>query len=716
MKRYATLCVIVLLAQVSLWAQFPLWDSYVTTTKVNDFATIGQQIWVATDAGLYIYNKADQSVTHLDRSNAALPSNQIEAVAVDDLERIWVGTYDMEMAYQQGDEWVPVHFPDNLFSTEQPVLLYCMEFGPDGSLWVGTSEGLVHRVGDQWSLFNQSTHPSTFLRNVWDMAILPDGHVYAVSFLVCDVSPDGSSIELAGAADDRPLAYSSGQIEYDPLSGTFWHLNDIGEVSQLNTNGQWERWQSHTDFPGSNSQLAELALTPNGDVWVLTDRDGAYYFQNEAWVASELVNPSSISLYFDEDTRVETRGASFEFVSASQVASIPFQEHPLSSTILSALPEHDGAMTLLHDGSLITYFEDSWSSPDSLIHQGAYLPIYDLVEGVNGTRYALAGQRVWQYINAQWQVVGTAGVNYPATGLDEATVSPDGSLWIFAYQHGLLHYHQGQWTLHEGAFFDISFIPEMACDGNGLLWMYYIQNVSGTVSGMATFDGQNLHIIPETEMGFSPGFVTQIATRGSDVYLASYYEGLVHYDGQQWHRIQPPGITPPTPNRLTAVSVSEQGRIAFALVGQGVLVKDQDTWLHFTPQNSPLSPDPIYRLFWSHDDQDLWVIQQQAEAHIYHGDWATTTTPLDPPTDEGGLLHLYPNPAREVLWIDLSTFSPDKTCELTLCDHTGRRLAQYQCAPGTQLMEWKVAHLPAGAYTVLATDGLSLRVQKWIKP
>ena len=177
-----------------------------------------------------------------------------------------------------------------------------------------------------------------------------------------------------------------------------------------------------------------------------------------------------------------------------------------------------------------------------------------------------------------------------------------------------------------------------------------------------------------------------------------------------------PGITPPTPNRLTAVSVSEQGRIAFALAGQGVLVKDQDTWLHFTPQNSPLSPDPIYRLFWSHDDQDLWVIQQQAEAHIYHGDWATTTTPLDPPTDEGGLLHLYPNPAREVLWIDLSTFSPDKTCELTLCDHTGRRLAQYQCAPGTQLMEWKVAHLPAGAYTVLATDGLSLRVQKWIKP
>lgn len=712
---------------VTLWmgsvsfAQYAQWESFLTATRVNDVRGSGEAVWMATDGGLYQYNKADGSVTHWHKTNAGLPSNEVEAIAFDELAQVWIGTYDMEMAYRDGSgNWIPAHFPAGLFNDEQPLLLYCMDFGPDGSLWVGTNQGLARKSGDSWTLTNELNHPGTFLRNIWALEVLPDGSAYVASNLPYRVSAEGDVQLLGNDVSDAPFAYSDAHLLYMPESGIVWHANDIGEVSRRLPGQGWETWQISQDFPGLNSNILSLSKDENGHILVLTERNGAYTLMEEGgWIEVEWVAPYSQCAYADADTRVQALDRQWHIERNGELTTAPFQLHPIQWGISDGFAEADGSMILLHDGAMTHYRDGQWLATDSLFAQGMFMQAYDIAEGANGHRYALAGQRVWQLIDGNWQQVGVGGVNFPIAGLYGASVAPDGSLWVFVYDYGLMHYQGGQWTHFGQSFFAESFIRVMACDNNGLLWMSYIQNNGATVTGIATFDGQQLEIIDNEEIGFEPGYLYDIVTHDNGVYFASYYEGLLHFDGEQWARIEAPGAATGSLARATAVAVSDNNRLAFVIHGEGLYVRDAaGQWQVFDENNSPLPNTEIHRLIWSADDE-LWVVAAYHDLHVYRGEWVTSSSENVVPSAEI-TLKLYPNPVAEQLFVDLSQLSfannEDEMVRLAVWDASGRLVVSKWFRPDAPVADLAVASLPAGAYTLTATTANGLTAAcRWIK-
>lgn len=93
------------------------------------------------------------------------------------------------------------------------------------------------------------------------------------------------------------------------------------------------------------------------------------------------------------------------------------------------------------------------------------------------------------------------------------------------------------------------------------------------------------------------------------------------------------------------------------------------------------------------------------------------TTGIGESSSENGNIQVFPNPAADQLFIDLSGF---ETNEVTVhvMDHSGRRLdVLYREAIRSEnrtIVE-SVAHLPAGVYYLLVESDGMRRTQRWVK-
>ena len=75
---------------------------------------------------------------------------------------------------------------------------------------------------------------------------------------------------------------------------------------------------------------------------------------------------------------------------------------------------------------------------------------------------------------------------------------------------------------------------------------------------------------------------------------------------------------------------------------------------------------------------------------------------IEKPSADGTGFQLQPNPAREQVAVTLAEGATDVTV-LTVSDAAGREVLRRELAPGTQVVTFSVAALPAGTYFVTLT-------------
>ncbi len=136
----------------STWTVYDTLTSNIPSNQVNGIAfDISNNVWVATIKGLA---KFDGSIwTTYDVMNSGLPDDSVSCLYVDNTD-IWIGTRS-GLAKFDGSTWTIYNTSTSGLTTNR---IQCVAVESGGDVWVGTKAGLFKKSGSTWSNYN-STNP-----------------------------------------------------------------------------------------------------------------------------------------------------------------------------------------------------------------------------------------------------------------------------------------------------------------------------------------------------------------------------------------------------------------------------------------------------------------------------------------------------------------------------------------------------------------------------
>ncbi len=120
-------------------------NNYLNDRVVFSVCEDEDNIWVGTEkGGINRYDKHTRTYEYIKLTRRGLKSNNIKAILQDANKNLWIGTYKGGLVYYDIKK---DQFTNYLNNPNEPSSLtndnvYCLTFGPDSSLWIGTHNGV----------------------------------------------------------------------------------------------------------------------------------------------------------------------------------------------------------------------------------------------------------------------------------------------------------------------------------------------------------------------------------------------------------------------------------------------------------------------------------------------------------------------------------------------------------------------------------------------
>lgn len=83
---------VIIITGTSLLFSFDRFTNYSSTTKISDFYSRGDTLWVASSGGLYIFEKSKGTGTLLGSSSSSIPDPNISSLCTDASSDLWIST------------------------------------------------------------------------------------------------------------------------------------------------------------------------------------------------------------------------------------------------------------------------------------------------------------------------------------------------------------------------------------------------------------------------------------------------------------------------------------------------------------------------------------------------------------------------------------------------------------------------------------------------
>ncbi|MAU00314.1 MAG: hypothetical protein CL608_24500 [Anaerolineaceae bacterium] len=377
-------------------------------------------LWFATEAGLATFDNNAQSWNLL-TSDDELPGNTVQALAIH----------------------------------------------PDGSVWVGTSEGLAMWANGRFTTHNQD--------DVREMAIGPDGTVWFITADAVYRWRDGQTQNIV----PPPVS----QI-YDVLATEtgFWLAAAEGVAFFDGTqeqDGRWLRFGHSDGLPGD--RVTALGVAADGTVWASSEllpndpplSSGLYgtytihhnylsFFDGRSWQPT--IRPAPAGLLHPVITSIVTTPDGAAWLASLGGISRFDGERWTHFTMLDGLPGHE-VYQLLAVGELVwavtsgglAQFNPATQSWKSFAGVGDWtnFEAVRLAADDSGTVWAGSGPELRRYDGQRWQIV-PIDLPDPAIAVRDFVVEPDGRLWLIAHldtpeqdQHLLAQFDGQTWQWHE---------------------------------------------------------------------------------------------------------------------------------------------------------------------------------------------------------------------------------------------------------------------------
>lgn len=248
-------------------------------------------IWAATDFGLCRYQGGEWTIYQ--QEEGGLPSNSLSCLAVDSLDRLWVGTVTAGIGIFDGLVWSYMDAGNSPIVTEG---VASIEHDHRGWVWISTEFGLHCWTGSEWRLYNDTPESHNggqlFGNNMAGVAVRSDGLVSVATrnaglvyiteddliyYTASSANfPDNSANDVAlDSNGDRWLACPSG--------GLVWHAGPHND--QL-----WFQYSMNSvGFP--NNTMRCVVVGPNNRKYVGTETWGILLFDSPSdWTSLDVQN------------------------------------------------------------------------------------------------------------------------------------------------------------------------------------------------------------------------------------------------------------------------------------------------------------------------------------------------------------------------------------------------------------------------------------------
>jgi ligand-binding sensor domain-containing protein len=328
-------------------------------------------------------------------------SVEISSLAIDPgTGRLWVATYD-GLAGSGRESWAWYRTADRLPSNG--VWALATE-GAD--LWIGTTEGIGRRRGDEWTTFTAETLIDGVA--VSSVAIAPDGTIWAGNWNSISWF-DGASWHAEGGRDGAAPHEGDG-LYGAPLAvgpdGAVWAVaRGAGDLVAYR-DGAWDR------LPAPEScQPSNLAVDGAGTLWVIGGCSSVCSYDGSDWTVH--LEGTCWDPVWDPEPEVAYPGL-------VQALSIDRAGAAVISTDQGGLLRWDGASWASIGGS--------GSGPESAA---------GIAFGPDGSVWALEGKDLYVLADGTWTSIAAAP--FTTSYMSAVTVDDAGAVWI-ATEAGVIRY------------------------------------------------------------------------------------------------------------------------------------------------------------------------------------------------------------------------------------------------------------------------------------
>lgn len=252
---------------------------------------------------------------------------------------------------------------------------------------------------------------------------------------------------------------------------------------------------------------------------------------------------------------------------------------PIGAANLACVGLYGSGVTCIENNEWVTYNKNNAGLGSDLVTDIAVCP--------DGELLVLHALGLNLFDGTQWR---NYGQGWGSGSAEAIACAPDGDFWV-AHFRGASHFHDGSWqtyTVKEVLSADpeaYDLVNDIAIAPDGAVWVVL-------VNGIAVFaDGEWTVYEEGTGFGDKYFFVGIAFDSRGDPWIISG-SGLHHYDGLFWDFYPSQGFSV-TPQ---SIAVDRQDRIWIGTLSGGLLLYENQSWLTFTPQNSPLSSDSVNTL------------------------------------------------------------------------------------------------------------------------
>jgi streptogramin lyase len=709
------------------------WTSYLAPGLVNDYLEEADKLYVATDAGVFVMDKATRTVLeHWTKRSVGIPSNRVESIRRDAAtNRIFIGTYDIAALTVQNTDgsWENIPYPEALTvnNSANPVMTYCLEFDDENRAWIGTSHGLLRydaNLGENaWTLFNEA-NTGDFFRSVWDMAKTPDGRLLFGSHLLFGSDDDGIELLSPLGPNNNPFSglfsYSDAKVHVQ-ADGTIWFFTDVGSYGRYDGN-EWEVI-THTDQPEITfHSLDFLTEDATGALWANLGWQGfvRYNSEHSEWevanpvAGSQMENPSG--LYFSDNGPVLFEQGKIEWhdEAGAVLETTNLGNYPFNGIIWNMEADQEGSLWCIEanqPGRLRNL--ESGDFIDVAIN-GEPVYVGDFAFTNEGKLWVISGKRVIRQTENGWEFFDYTNSELPDSyGFSQMTIDSEGRAWIAVYEKGLYRYDSANgWKRFNHPAILQNFIIDLEAGQNGQLWISTWYNNLGT--RLLLLDGENLSIF-NPELGSNYWSLNKLEFDEQTGRLYGAGSGLGYWQNNAWHPIELPVDLG---NNQYLFKVEIAGNYIFAATRESIMLFDGNEWEVFTPENSPLQHHNFYDSGLDALSGRIWVTYSSIRAvDVYQTDFAVSTaTP-------GNHLNsfkvtLSPNPATDLAAVEyelpVASAAP-VTGRIYNLQGALLRSFEWDGSAGKYRQELDLSGLEAGVYLMEIVAGKQRKSVKIVK-
>ncbi len=692
--KFACSFALVVVLQFSLSAQD--WTSHKSQQKINDLVDTGSELLMATDAGLVVMNKTTLEKTIFDKSNSSLSSDHIQTITRDAAGNIWIGTYDLQLALFNGTDFQDIMTPQG--ADPSTTLLFDLKIAPNGDFWLGTSAGVFHKQGQNWSLYDQDEFG--FFFEVWDIEIDNDGVVYAAAANVhkfengmwSNISDNTGLFAYAvadlflGSAGD--LYFFGGESRLGRYDGQQWQEYDISSVT----------------ISGFITELRlKFAEDTNGNIYFNTPKNGILKLVNDIW---EQETAAQIEAFDNKTSYFHIDGEDNWWLSRNIHLSVN-RNGTLESTLIGNTSIESNAIRKVRKAS-------------------------------NGDMYFLTSSDYNISIletDGNWSSLSLPTTTIPFPAFTDLLILGVNDIWLTS-SLGLYHYNGSEWT-----FNSLDYCKGLAMDSQGKIYahtddkIYIVDNGAITeyntsnspmpsldITGHGVDANDNLWIAFSDYGGSEADIIQKVSADGNwttyaetnypaiefpygdfyfdndgHVWIPAYDLGVIKFDGTNFTNPYLDNIGSITNTKVFSMEEDADGKLYFSNP-RGVTTLQDGVWENLSIEEVPQNAVNTSAIQFD-DEGDLWWASSFYGVFEYTPE---TTTSVFSDIETTIDFTIFPNPASTYTTLNFTIEEPANV-HTFIYNHLGQVALSRdlgQLPAGDILQTIDIAHLPKGTYII----------------